>query len=276
MSVNQKVVLVTGCTTGGIGYHIANEFGKEGCKVYASSRRVETMNYNHDPDIRTIALDVTSDDSVNSVIKHIIDEEGRLDIVVCNAGLFHVAPVIDTSIERTKAVFDTNVYSLLRIAKAVVPHMASRRSGLIVSVGSIDGEIPAPWTGVYDASKAAQHTMTEVLRMEARPLGIDVFLVSPGGVTTNITDNTAKELKPNPDSLYRAYEKKVIERLYLSKNMPDTWKAETFGKAIVKRALRSSPPWYWSGGGGAWKIGILKMIPRNWALQMVWNVLGAI
>ncbi|KAH8106325.1 NAD-binding protein [Cristinia sonorae] len=275
MSNSQKVVLVTGCTTGGIGYHIANEFGKAGCKTYASSRRVETMDYSHNPNVKTIALDVTSDESVNGVIKYILDEEGKIDIVVCNAGLFHVAPLIDHTIERTKALFDTNVYGLLRMAKAVLPHMASRKDGLIVSVGSVDGEIPTPFSGVYDSSKAAQHAMTEVLGMEARALGVNVFLVSPGAVTTNIVDNSAKDFKLNPDSIYKPYEKKIVERLHVSRSMPDTWKADRFGQEVVKRALQKNPPWYWSGGGAAWKMKLLKMIPRTWALQIVWNALGA-
>ncbi|KAH8092480.1 NAD-binding protein [Cristinia sonorae] len=273
MAGDPKVVLVTGCTTGGIGYHIANEFGKAGCKVYASSRRVETMDYSENTNVTTIALDVTSDESVDSVVKQIMEKEGKIDIAVCNAGIFHVAPLIEHSIERTKAIFDTNVYGLLRISKAVLPHMAGRKKGLIVSIGSVDGEMSTPFTSVYDASKAAQHAMTEVLGMEARALGVDVFLVSPGAVRTNMLDNSTSNFKLSEDSLYKPLEDKIIRRLKVSHDMPGAWAADRFGREVVKRALMKNPPRYWSEGGAAGKIKLLKLLPRNLALDIVWKAI---
>lgn len=111
--------------------------------------------------------------------------------------------------------------------------------------------------------------------MEARPLGVNVLLVSPGAVTTNIIDNGATTFELDPDSLYKPFERKIIERLHVSKSMPDTWQADRFGREVVKQALRTNPPWYWSAGGAAWKIQLLKWLPRNWALSIVWNALGA-
>ncbi|EMD40597.1 hypothetical protein CERSUDRAFT_148766 [Gelatoporia subvermispora B] len=268
-----KIVVVTGCSTGGIGYHIANEFGKEGCKVYATSRRVDTMNFSTNPNVKAVAMDVTKQESINAVVDKIIEDEGRIDIWVNNAGIWAVAPLIDHTLEQTKAIFETNVFSILLTAKAVLPHMAKRRSGLIVTVGSVDGEIPTPFSGVYDASKAAEHAITEVLGMEARPLGVNVFLVSPGAIKTNIIENV-KDFKLEPDSLYKDWEGKIIERLNVPKHLPDTWPADKFGREIVKRALRPNPPWYYSAGGAAWKIQALKWLPRWMAISLVWRALG--
>ncbi|OCH86219.1 oxidoreductase [Obba rivulosa] len=270
---SSKIVVVTGCSTGGIGYHIANEFGKAGCKVYATSRRVETMDFSANPNVHSVAMDVTKQDSINNVVEKIIADEGRIDIWVNNAGIWAVAPLIDTTIEQARAIFDTNVFSILLTSKAVLPHMAKRRSGLIVTIGSVDGEIPTPFSGVYDASKAAEHAITEVLGMEARPFGVNVFLVSPGAINTNIIDNV-KDFRLEPDSLYKEWEGKIIERLNVPKIMTDTWPADKFGAEIVKRALQPNPPWYWSAGGAAWKIQALKWLPRWMALSLVWRTLG--
>ena len=106
-------------------------------------------------------------------------------------------------------------------------------------------------------------------------MGIKVFLVSPGAVTTNIVDNGSTAFALDPDSIYKPFEKKIIERLHVSKSMPDTWRADRFGREIVKRALKANPPVYWSDGGAAWKIKVLKWLPRSWALAIVWDALGA-
>lgn len=106
-------------------------------------------------------------------------------------------------------------------------------------------------------------------------MGVDVFLVSPGAVNTNIVDNSSKTFKIDPESIYKPFEKKIVERLHVSNSLPDAWKAEKFGQEVVKRALQTNPPWYWSGGGASGKMKILKAMPRTWALAIVWKMLGA-
>ncbi|CAL1701528.1 unnamed protein product [Somion occarium] len=274
MSVNSKVVLVTGCTTGGIGYHIADEFGKNGCIVYATSRRVETMDFTN-PQVRTLAMDVTSDESVQSTIEEIVKREGKIDIVVNNAGIWVVAPLVDHTVEQAKTIFDTNVLSFLRTTKAVLPHMAARKKGLIINIGSLDGQIATPFSGFYDASKAALHSLTDVLAMEARPLGVDVMLIAPGTVSSNIIDNTANNSRLPANSLYKPYEQKVLDRLYFATTMPGTWTSERFAVETVKRALKPKPPSYWSAGGASWKMYLLRWLPRWLVLSILWKSLGA-
>ncbi|KAG5654709.1 hypothetical protein H0H81_007465 [Sphagnurus paluster] len=136
-----RVVLVTGCSSGGIGFALCEEFARQGCKVYATSRRVETIGEFQSPHVEKLALDVTSNEDVASVVKHITDAEGKIDIVVNNAGYFCPGALIDQSLEDIQANFDTNTFSVLRVAKAVIPLMAQRRSGVIVNIGSVVGEM---------------------------------------------------------------------------------------------------------------------------------------
>ncbi|TFY50172.1 hypothetical protein EVJ58_g11156, partial [Rhodofomes roseus] len=107
------------------------------------------------PNIERLALDVTNDANVNEVVASVIEREGRIDIVINNAGSMCHGPTLDNSIEDIAAVFNTNTLSIIRVCKAAVPYMVKRKRGLIVNIGSIVGEIPTPWSGPYSASKAA-------------------------------------------------------------------------------------------------------------------------
>lgn len=121
------------------------------------------------------------------------------------ASLLHSGAILDAQIDRVQRVFDTNVYGTLRLAQASIPHMASRRSGLFVLIGSVTGLIPTPWTGIYGASKATVHSIAATLQMECRPLGVDVMLVAPGGVTSSLSKNVAGSFDMPKESLYKSY-----------------------------------------------------------------------
>ncbi|KAG2023000.1 short-chain dehydrogenase [Coprinopsis cinerea AmutBmut pab1-1] len=140
-----SVVLITGCSTGGIGYSLCEEFARQGCKVYASSRRTETIADFADAKIQKLAIDVTDDDSVSKAIQHIVDTEGRLDVLVNNAGTIAPGPILEQSMDHIKRVLDTNTISILRVSKAATPHMVKKRKGLIVNIGSIVGDMQVPF-----------------------------------------------------------------------------------------------------------------------------------
>jgi len=270
MVTTKKVVLVTGCTTGGIGFYLCEEFAAKSCKVYATSRNIATIGAFKNPSIEKLAFDVTSDNDVERVIKTILDAEGKIDIVVNNAGVMGISPLVDLSLERVKNIFDTNTFAALRTAKAVVPFMAKRRSGLIINIGSIVAEIPTPWNGIYSASKAALHTLTEVLQMECRPFNIDVMLVSPGTVRSNIADNQAAIFKLPLDSLYTRYLHNIMERMYSSQG-EQTMATDAFAQEVVSKALRKEPPSYMTTGGRTTLFALLKWLPRAWALYFMWR-----
>ncbi|KXN88738.1 NADPH-dependent 1-acyldihydroxyacetone phosphate reductase [Leucoagaricus sp. SymC.cos] len=238
-----RVVLVTGCSTGGIGYSLAQEFAGQGCIVYATSRRLETIADFGDPNIHRLAFDVTSDDSVQSGIQEILAREGKLDIVVNNAGMICPGPLIDISLDVVRKTFETNTFSILRVARAVIPEMAKRKQGVIVNMGSIVGQVPTPWNGVYCASKAAVDSISSVLSMECKPLGIKVFHVAPGAVTSNIADTAANNFSLAPDSLYKSYLANIMDRIYSSQG-PGSMPTRTFAKEIVAKTLQKTPPLY--------------------------------
>ncbi|KAK7686715.1 hypothetical protein QCA50_010315 [Cerrena zonata] len=129
MSTSPKVVLITGCSEGGIGFYLCEAYAAHGCIVYATARRPETMSSFSHPNIYTLKLDVLEDDEVNSVVKTIIDREGRVDILVNNAGSGAPGPILDMSIDQARRAFELNTFSVLRVSRAVAPHMAKRKSG---------------------------------------------------------------------------------------------------------------------------------------------------
>ncbi|KAI0294995.1 hypothetical protein BC826DRAFT_1009869 [Russula brevipes] len=171
--MSPKVVLVTGCSEGGIGFHLAGEFASQGCKVYATARKLEKMQALHHLQIELLSLDVTDDSAVKKVVDTIIANEGKIDIVVNNAGIGCYGPTLELPLEQVQAAFDTNVFSVLRINRAALPHMAARKQGMFITVGSVVAQWPLPWGGIYAATKSAVHAITYALEMECRPFTAD-------------------------------------------------------------------------------------------------------
>ncbi|KAI6037510.1 hypothetical protein EDC04DRAFT_2571235 [Pisolithus marmoratus] len=270
-----KVVLVTGCTTGGIGFHLCEEFAEKGCLVYATSRRLETMQgFQHDT-IRTMALDVTKDEDITAVVQKILEEQGKIDIVVNNAGALAIGPVAEATMEQVRSAFELNTFAALRVTNAIVPSMIKRREGLIINIGSIAGIVTTPWNTLYCAAKAALHSITEGLSMELKPFGIKVMLVAPGGVKSNISANQALTFKLPPTSHYVEYEERLIERMNLAAHK-DSMPTDAFAREVVANALASCPPPYLSLGWNTWKVYISQWLPRQYVLgqmykAMVWK-----
>ncbi|OSD03376.1 NAD-P-binding protein [Trametes coccinea BRFM310] len=273
MSSNKTVVLVTGSSKGGIGFSLCEEFASRGCTVYATARRLEAMEGFSQPNIHTLSLDVTSDESVQKAVETIIEREGRIDVLINNAGLGNTGAIIDVPMDEIVRMFDTNVYAVIRMAKAVIPHMAARKSGTIVNVGSIAGEIPVPWGGIYGATKAALHSLTETLYMECKPLDINVVLLAPGGVKSNIANNQAPRFKLPENSLYSAYIDSMLAKLTMSQR-GNSMPAEQFSQQVVSAVLKPQPPRYMTLASMSGMYKVLKWLPRTWVLNMFWRRLG--
>ncbi|CAE6417042.1 unnamed protein product [Rhizoctonia solani] len=271
---DSPVVLVTGSSRGGIGYSLCEAFAAKGCTVYASARRLETISSFTHSSIRSLIMDVTSDASVHKAVEQIIEEAGRVDIVVANAGIPCHGPVLDIPIDYAKQAMDTNVLGVLRLAQAVFPYMASRKRGTFITIGSVAGPTPTPWAGVYAASKAAAHAITETLQMEAKALSpyIHVMLILTGGVKSNIANNSIFTLPAT--SLYQAYLPNIIGRLQMSQTGPSMPTAE-YAKGVVEAALRKGgPPRTLSIGAHTFLFKVLRWIPRWVVMWYLWRRMG--
>ncbi|KAG0254349.1 hypothetical protein BG011_005811 [Mortierella polycephala] len=243
MTSSNKVVLVTGCTTGGIGYETAKAFEKNGCKVYAAARRLDAITGIEGLNIEKIYIDVLDENSIKDAVNHIIEKEGRIDILFNNAGIGAACPLIDMTIETARKLLDTNITSIIMMTKEVAPHMIRQGSGLIVNVGSVTAYLATPWGGLYAASKAAVHSLSDALRMELAPFGVNVSVVVPGAIKSNIGDNNLKAFHLPEKSFYQSVIQYVMARANASQ-APGCTPTSALAKYVVGKCLKSSPPRY--------------------------------
>ena len=191
-----RVVVVTGASSG-IGGATAAHLASLGHRVFAASRRGTV-----DPGSAAMPLTIDVDDeaSVGAAIDAVWLREGRLDAVVNCAGFGIAGAIEDTPIELAQAQFNTNVFGVMRVCRRVLPLMRRQRAGMIINVTSIAGELSLPFQGLYSASKFAVEGLSEALRVEVRPFGIDVVLVQPGDFRTGFT--AARRVAGGGDSAY--------------------------------------------------------------------------
>ncbi|WP_433574835.1 oxidoreductase [Nocardia brasiliensis] len=178
-----KVALVTGGSSG-IGAATARELHGRGFTVYAAARRVEKMADLADLGVRTLYLDVTDDDSMTSGVEKILAEAGRIDVLVNNAGYGSYGALEDVPLEEGRRQVEVNLIGLARLIQLVTPHMRANRSGRIVNVSSVGGRHASPFGGWYHATKYAVEGLSDVLRLELKPFGIDVAIIEPGAIDT--------------------------------------------------------------------------------------------
>ncbi|MDV7187328.1 SDR family oxidoreductase [Lutibacter sp. TH_r2] len=177
-----KVVLITGGSSG-IGKSVGEFLTSKGFIVYGTSRNPSKIE-NHP--FKLVALDVRNVETIESAIAEVIKNEGKLDVLVNNAGMGITGPIEETPTEEMRNVFETNFFGAIEVMKAVIPQMRKQKDGLIVNVTSIAGYMGLPFRGVYSATKGALELITEALRMEVKQFGIRVTNVAPGDFATNI------------------------------------------------------------------------------------------
>ncbi|MDQ1921978.1 oxidoreductase [Massilia pseudoviolaceinigra] len=197
--MNNKIALVTGASSG-IGESTAQRLAQGGYTVYGTTRAASPRAHGA---VGMLTLDVTSDDSVEAAIAEVLRRHGRIDLLVNNAG-FGVAPAAaeESSIEQARAIFDTNFFGMVRMTRAVLPHMRQQGSGRILNIGSVLGFLPMPYMALYSASKHAVAGYSESLDHELRTLGIRVSVIEPGYIKTSFDTNS---LEPDlPLAMYGA------------------------------------------------------------------------
>jgi NAD(P)-dependent dehydrogenase (short-subunit alcohol dehydrogenase family) len=183
MSEPSKAVLITGCSSG-IGRATALRLAGAGWTVYATARRPETLGELQAAGCRTLALDVTDEQSMQAVVAEIERTEGTVGVLINNAGYSQSGAIETVPLQAVRRQFETNVFGLVRLTQLVLPKMRAQRWGKIVNIGSMGGRLSFPGGGHYHATKHALEAISDALRFELRGFGIDVILLEPGLITT--------------------------------------------------------------------------------------------
>ncbi|RKT56075.1 oxidoreductase [Saccharothrix australiensis] len=189
-----KVCLVTGASSG-IGHATALELLRAGHVVYGVARRLRRMDPIRAAGARALAVDVTEEDDLRRAVDTVLEEQGRIDVLVNNAGIGLHGAIEDVPLDQARNQFEVNLFAPARLVQLVLPRMREQRSGRIVNVSSIGGEIALPLGAWYYASKHALEAYSDTLRQEVRPFGVDVVLIQPGIIRTEFEDGTARELR---------------------------------------------------------------------------------
>lgn len=192
--MKQKVILVTGASSG-IGYDVALTLAKQGHRVYAAARRVEMMEPLKEMGVATERLDVTDDASMQACVKNVLDAEGRIDVLVNNAGYGYFGAVENVDMDEARRQLEVNVFGLARMSQLVLPAMRRQGSGRIINTSSIAGRMVIQFGGWYNVSKYSVEALSDAMRMELKPFGIDVVLIEPGGIKTDWGTIAARHLR---------------------------------------------------------------------------------
>lgn len=218
----EKVAVVTGSSSG-IGFETSLALAREGYYTFATMRDTKKGNLiketakKENLKLEILELDVDKSESVQNAINKIIKEKNRIDVLVNNAGYGLFGCLEDISMNELKAQFETNFFGAVRLSQAVIPLMRKQKSGIIVNVSSVAGRIGFPVSPAYISSKFALEGLSESMRYELSPFGINVIIIEPGVIKTNFMSSTKKSIKP--DSVYRDITNKVISGITMMAEM---------------------------------------------------------
>ena len=219
-----KIALVTGSSSG-IGFETSLALARNGFHTFATMRdlskdeEIKQIIKKEDLSIEILELDVDSEESVNQAIKIIFEKKGRIDVLVNNAGYGMWGTVEDVSIDEFKEQFETNFFSIIRLIQKVAPIMRKQGSGNIVNISSVAGRIGFPVSPAYISSKFALEGLSESLRFELMPFGINVIIIEPGVIKTNFFDSMKMSEKSQQNSTYKEITDKVISGVKMMAEM---------------------------------------------------------
>ena len=229
---SNKVILLTGASSG-IGYDTAVALAHQGHKVYAAARRVERMEPLRQYGIVPLKMDVTDEASMKEGVKTLLDAEGRIDVLINNAGYGYFGAVENVPMGDARNQLEVNVFGLARLCQLVLPTMRAQHSGRIINTASVAGRSVFYYGGWYHVSKYAVESLSDAMRMELKPFGIDVVIIEPGAIKTNWGIIAADHLIES--SKGTAYEQTGtmmadnLRNMYLSNTISDP--------AVVRKAI---------------------------------------
>jgi NAD(P)-dependent dehydrogenase (short-subunit alcohol dehydrogenase family) len=254
----EEVVLVTGVSSG-IGRAIAALLAGQGFRVFGTMRNPSAANgplHN----VEMVKLDVRDDQSARACVRTVLDKVGQIDALVNNAGYTLIGALEETRIEEAKNLFETNFFGVLRMSQAVLPLMRKQRHGRIANISSVVGFVPAPYQGIYAASKHALEGYSESLDHEVRRFGIRVSVIEPGFTRTNISQNS--QMAEQPIEIYASERNRILDALRESfaKGVDPATVASVVLEALTSRSPRLRYP----AGREAKVVGLLRKFAPSW------------
>ncbi len=238
----EKVAIVTGSSSG-IGFETALALAREGYYTYATMRdtkkgnQIKEVAKKENLKLEVLEIDVDKDETVQAAINKIVKDKSRIDVLVNNAGYGLFGCLEDLSMDDLKAQFETNFFGIVRTSQAVIPIMRKQKSGTIVNISSVAGRIGFPVSPAYISSKFALEGLSESMRYELSPFGINTIIIEPGVIKTNFMSSTKRSMKP--DSVYKDITNKVIMGISMMAEMGTS--PQEVAKTIIK-AIKSENP----------------------------------
>ena len=243
MMTVQHVALVTGASSG-IGKATAIALRAAGFITYATARNPQTLSDLAAQGCRVLPLDITDEVSMLAAVREIEATHGAISVLINNAGYNQIGPLEELTMEQIRRQFETNVFGLLRMCQLVLPGMRSQGYGRIINVSSMGGNFTTPGNGAYHASKYAVESLTDALRYEVQPFGVDVVSVQPTGVRTPFVEKLyALMPQTGNDSPYAAFKRNMeaqIQQMF-SGNAWGILNPEDVAKVIVQAVLVRRP-----------------------------------
>jgi short-subunit dehydrogenase len=268
-----RVALVTGASSG-IGEETARLLKREGFEVYAVARRVDRMAGLAAEGVHTFAMDVTDDASMTSGVERVVGEQGRIDVLVNNAGYGSYGAVEDVPIDEARRQFEVNVFGLARLTQLVTPYMREQGGGRVVNVSSVGGKFYEPLGAWYHATKFAVEGFSDSLRLELKPFGIDVVIIEPGPIITEW--NTIARDSLVETSRGGAYEERAA-RVRNTMERGDTGfagtKPDVVARKIVKAATTAHPKPRYPVGRGAGSVVLARRLLPDRTFDAVVNTM---
>lgn len=239
---NRLVILITGASSG-IGKATAQQLIEEGYIVYGAARRVEKMKDLETAGGHILAMDVTDDAQMQAGIDRILEEQGRIDVLVNNAGYAIYGSVEETPIEVARRQFEVNIFGLARMTQLVLPAMRKQKSGKIINMSSMGGKIYTPLGAWYHGTKHALEGWSDSLRLELKPHGIDVVLIEPGAIATEFGDvMVAPMLERSGSGPYSPMAQAMAKTVQDSYDKPGAASPPSVIANVVRKAIRADRP----------------------------------
>ena len=259
MNTNAPVVLISGCSTG-IGRALAAEFAARNWRVFATARKLNAIEDLKAPNMDIAVLDVTDEKSITACVNSVISKAGKIDMLINNAGLLLIGPLVELETSELRRQFETNVLGLAALTKSVIPYMIKRKLGKIVNISSISGILNTPFAGAYCSTKAAVTAFSDCLRMELAPFNIQVITVQPGGIRSNLADNADKDLERFRKTPYGPIQDFIIKRAHASQK--NATLAEVFAKKLVDKLVLEKTPNFIRIGKDSIVLPLLAKLPH--------------